>query len=230
MKAILLCAGLGTRLRPLTNKTPKCLMKIKGKPLLQIWLEQLTKNGVNEFLINTHHLSSKINDFVRKSKYREKITVMYEANLLGTAGTLLSNSNFFNQEDGLLIHADNYCSADLYKFMNFHFSRPRNCEITMMTFRTNEASKCGIVVTDSDNIVREFYEKKNNPPGNLANGAIYILSNKALQEIKNKYYNAKDFSLEIIPEFLNRIYSYEINELLIDIGTIENYKKVNEIN
>ena len=114
--------------------------------------------------------------------------------------------------------------------MNFHFSRPRNCEITMMTFRTNEASKCGIVVTDSDNIVREFYEKKNNPPGNLANGAIYILSNKALQEIKNKYYNAKDFSLEIIPEFLNRIYSYEINELLIDIGTIENYKKVNEIN
>ena len=229
MKAILLCAGLGTRLRPLTDNTPKCLMKINGKPLLEIWLEQLTNDGISNFLINTHHLSDKITDYVMNSKYKKNINLVHETELLGTAGTLISNLDFFDEKDGLLIHADNFCSTSFLDFINIHLNRPKTCEITMMTFKTEEASKCGIVVVDKNKIVREFYEKSINPPGNLANGAIYILSQKALNEIRNQYPSAKDFSIEIIPRFLNRIYSYEISDHLIDIGTIENYRKANEI-
>ena len=65
MRAILLAAGYGTRLRPLTNKIPKCLVSIKGKPLLQIWLEQLTAAGIGPFLINTHYLADQVVDFRR---------------------------------------------------------------------------------------------------------------------------------------------------------------------
>ena len=65
-KAILLSAGFGTRLKPLTNTIPKCLVPIKGKPLLQIWLEQLSENGIEEFLINSHHSTKHILTFIDK--------------------------------------------------------------------------------------------------------------------------------------------------------------------
>ena len=60
MRAILLAAGLGTRLRPITDKIPKCLVPINGKPLIDYWLEQLTKAGIEKFLINTHYLHEKV--------------------------------------------------------------------------------------------------------------------------------------------------------------------------
>ncbi len=56
MRALLLAAGLGTRLRPITDKIPKCLVPIQGKPLLEIWLDKLYEAGVQEFLVNTHYL------------------------------------------------------------------------------------------------------------------------------------------------------------------------------
>ena len=70
MKAILLAAGFGTRLRPLTNNIPKCLVPIKGKPLLEIWLDKLSDVGVKDFLINTHYLYDKVESFIKKSKYK----------------------------------------------------------------------------------------------------------------------------------------------------------------
>ena len=81
MKALLLSAGLGTRLRPLTDTIPKCLVQINGKPLLQIWLENLTKYGVKEFLINTHYLHKQVEDFANNSTFKEKITLIYEKEL-----------------------------------------------------------------------------------------------------------------------------------------------------
>ena len=81
MKTILLAAGLGTRLRPLTDNIPKCLVTIKGKPLLQIWLERLTNSGLDHFLINTHYLSNQVNDFINGSKFKNivflKMKVLY---------------------------------------------------------------------------------------------------------------------------------------------------------
>ena len=102
MKAMLLCAGEGIRLRPYTSNTPKCLMPIKGTPLLEIWLDKLSNAGINDFLINTHYLSEKVNDYVNTSKYKKSIKVTYEKELLGTAGTLLNNISFFDGQDGFL--------------------------------------------------------------------------------------------------------------------------------
>ena len=94
MKAILLAAGLGTRLRPITDTTPKCLVPIGSKPLLQIWLERLSEAGIGPFLINTHYLADQVKTFVEESAFRKKITLVHENHLLGTAGTLIENLDF----------------------------------------------------------------------------------------------------------------------------------------
>ena len=84
MKALLLAAGLGTRLKPITNYTQKCLVPINGKPLIEYWLENLSNVGVQHFLINTHYFKEQMEQFVLKSKFRDKITLVYEEELLNT--------------------------------------------------------------------------------------------------------------------------------------------------
>ena len=134
MRAILLAAGRGSRLRPFTNRTPKCLVPIKDRPLLEIWLERLTRAGIGPFLVNTHYRAEQVEAFIESSPYRERVTLVRERNLRGTAGTLIANLDFFQGEDGLLIHADNYCLADFRTFVRIHKQRPPECVMSMMTF------------------------------------------------------------------------------------------------
>ena len=229
MKAILLAAGFGTRLRPLTNSIPKCLVPIKGKPLLQIWLERLSASGVGSFLINTHYLSDQVEAFVNTSPFKNQIELVHESQLLGTAGTLGANSNFFTHDDGLLIHADNYCLADFGSFIEAHKSRPKICMMTMMTFTTNQPEMCGIVDKNENNILTGFFEKVKNPPGNEANGAIYCLSHKLIRLMKTEFISTSDFSTEIIPRLLGKIYIHHSDKILIDIGSPEQYEKAQRL-
>lgn len=229
MKVILLAAGFGTRLKPLTDKIPKCLVQIKGKPILQIWLDKLSNTDIKHFLINTHYLSDQVNYFVNNSIHKEKCIIKYEEKLLGTAGTLIANLDYINNDECLLIHADNYCQDNINNFIIAHKQRPPECLMTMLTFRTNNPSSCGIIEVDHNNVVVGFYEKKENPPGNLANGAVYILSSELIKILKYEYKDATDFSNEIIPNLINKIYTYETKDIFIDIGTLEAYNKANNI-
>lgn len=229
MKTILLAAGFGTRLRPLTDNIPKCLVPIKGKPLLQIWLERLCDADFKEFLINTHYLSNQVNDFIYSSKFNDRCIIKYEKTLLGTAGTLLSSLNFIGEDECMLVHADNYCLADFKEYIKAHNQRPSHCLMTMMTFRTDNPTSCGIVDLDENNVVIGFHEKVEFPPGNLANGAIYILSSDLIKIIIDKFSTVTDFSTEILPHFIGNIYTYETDELFMDIGSPEAYSKANLI-
>lgn len=227
MRALLLAAGLGTRLRPLTNTLPKCLVPINGKPLLGIWLDRLTQAGIGPFLVNTHHLTEQVDAFVEASRYRDQVTLVHERELLGTAGTLIANLDFLEGKDGILIHADNYCLADFRAFVQAHRRRPSFCLMTMMTFRTESPSLCGIVELNHCGVVVGFHEKVANPPGNMANGAVYILSAEFLKMFGKEMQDVKDFSTEVLPRLVGRIYSYETLEPLIDVGTPENYARAN---
>jgi mannose-1-phosphate guanylyltransferase len=224
---MLLAAGLGTRLRPLTDNTPKCLVPIKGQPLLDVWLERLTNAGIGPFLINTHYLAEQVETFVESSPYRNEVSLINELNLRGTAGTLIANIDFFQGEDGLLIHADNYCLADFKAFQQAHVNRPPECLMTMMTFRTDSPLSCGIVELDGRGVVIGFHEKVTNPPGNLANGAVYILSAKLLDRLGTDLHTVIDFSTQVLNRFVGQIYSYETSEVFLDVGTPETYAQAN---
>ncbi|MCX6733047.1 MAG: nucleotidyltransferase family protein [Candidatus Roizmanbacteria bacterium] len=229
MRAILLAAGFGTRLRPLTNSIPKCLVPVKGKPLLEIWLERLVKAGVGPFLINTHYLPEQVKAYIESSPYRDQVSLFHEHDLLGTAGTLIANLDFFQGEDGLLIHADNYCLADFPAFVQTHLNRPPECLMTMMTFRTDDPAACGIVELNGCGIMVGFHEKAASPPGNLANGAVYILSSELIDMIGKERNGVKDFSTEIMPNLVGKTCVYETAEVFMDIGTPKMYDRANSI-
>jgi mannose-1-phosphate guanylyltransferase len=228
MRALLLAGGLGTRLQPLTNSIPKCLVPINGKPILEIWLERLTLASMGPFLINTHYLAHQVEAFISSSPFQKHSRLVHELELRGTGGTLIDNLNFFGDEDGMVLHVDNYCMADLTSFVQAHMNRPPECIMTMMTFRTNSPSSCGIVELDEQGVVIGFHEKQPNPPGNLANGAVYIFSPELFKIIIMQFHYIQDLSTELIPNLLGKIFSYETNNIFIDIGTICNYAMANE--
>lgn len=223
MKALLLCAGLGTRLRPVTNTVAKCLVPINGKPLLEYWLESLFDAGITEFLINTHYLHEQVEAYVKKSIYKKNITLTYEKELLNTGGTLLANRDFFDDEAFMLVHADNLSFCDFKVFIKSHLNRDKKCEITMMLFKSDTPSSCGIVVLDNEKIVQEFHEKVQNPPSNLANGAIYICEANIFNFLKSLNKVDIDFSKDVLPIYMGKIDTYLNDIYHRDIGTTESY-------
>ncbi|MGA1823319.1 MAG: nucleotidyltransferase family protein [bacterium] len=227
MKALLLAAGLGTRLKPLTNKIPKCLVPIKGKPLLEYWLRMLVHAEVYPILINLHYFSDQVCTYLENSEFCSFVTTVYEDNLLGTGGTLLKNRDFFDNEPIILIHADNLSRFNMKAFIRQHQNCPRGCKITMMTFNTSTPNDCGIVELDDRGVVQAFYEKVSDPPGNLANGAVYILDPSIIDFLASLDKEVIDFSTEILPHYLGHIYTFHNNMYHRDIGTMESYKAAN---
>ena len=176
MKALILAAGHGSRLRPLTNSIPKCLVEIDGKPLLQRWLEALESIGCELAIVNTHYLSTMVEDFLKDWKSDVlKVETKYEQKLLGGSRTLLQCRSEIEGDITLLIHADNMMEESLDGLIQAFNNRPNFCPITMLTFHTDYKEECGIVEIDSNGVVVNFHEKKKDAPGNLANGAVYAL-------------------------------------------------------
>lgn len=218
IKALLLCAGIGSRLSPLTDVLPKCLMPIIGKPLLSYWLEILTHAGVNEILINLHHHAEFVEKYIRGSQYSDLVTLVYEPELLGTGGTLLKNEAFFRNSPLLLAHADNLTLFDLSDFFQAHQKRPKAAEMTMMTFLSPTPEKCGIVRLNDEGIVNEFHEKVKTPPGSIANAAVYILEPEIIPFLHSLENEKIDFSTQVLPAYINRIYTYLNSRYHRDIG------------
>ncbi len=223
MRALLLAAGLGTRLRPLTNYLPKCLVPIHGRPLLDYWLETLVNGGVSEILINTHYLAPRVIEFLNKSTWVRHVTFVHEERLLGTGGTVLKNRSFFQNEAFLIAHADNLTIFNAQDFLNCHQSRPVGAEMTMMVFETDNPQSCGIVEIGDSGMVKAFYEKVSSPPGNLANAAVYILEPSVIDLMATFGKEEIDFSTEVIPRLMGRIFTYRNSSYHRDIGTIASW-------
>ena len=228
--AMLLCAGLGTRLRPITLTTPKCLVDIGGIPLLECWLQKLEAIGCSQALINTHYLAEKVEAFTEKRhNSKMKVKTTYEHELLGTAGTLVTNKEFFKETTVLMIHADNATNTDMTKLLEAHTNRPRTCVMTMLTFETDRPKHCGIVEVDEHGVVKSFHEKVEDPPGNRANGAIYVFESEFIEEIVENLPESKDFSTEILPLLMNKIVTHHIEDEFLDIGTPESLAQARKI-
>jgi mannose-1-phosphate guanylyltransferase len=220
MKALLLCAGYGKRLKPLTNFLPKPLLPIDGIPLIEYWLEMLSKCGVEKFLINTHYMSEKFEKFSKKSRFFKKIKLFYEKEApFGSARTLFLNKDFFDSTF-LLIHADNLCFCNFDKFLDTHQKRPKEAIMTMMLFKSQNPEECGVVRLNNKNIVTEFFEKVENPPTNLSNGAVYVCETDIFDYLTSC---DKDFSKDVIPRLMGKIATFENNLYHRDIGNPLSY-------
>ena len=137
LHVLLLAAGMGTRLRPITNTVPKCMVPILGRPLLDYWIELLCTEKITEpigplgkIFINTHYLPNSVNDYVNASPQLDKLCTSHENELMGTAGTLLKLISHFKGHTLLLAHADNLTLFDVNAFVASHQKRPATCTAT----------------------------------------------------------------------------------------------------
>jgi len=215
MKAFLLAAGLGTRLKPITDLTPKCLVNIYGKPLLAWWIDLFENHGIDEVLINLHHLPDQVVTFIESYRSKVKFQYFYEDKLLGSAGTLRQNKEFVNDEKAFFIcYADNLTNYNLTEFFRFHSKK--NNFFSMSLFRTDKPTTKGIAVLDEEDIVIDYIEKPSNPTSNLANAGIYIASPEVLEVIPEL--DVTDIGFHLLPKLIGRMNGWESKDYLIDIG------------
>ena len=229
LSALLLAAGCGTRLQPYTNDWPKCLMPINGRPLLEYWLNLAKQARAENVAVNLHYLADTVQRFLDRPAFKNWVQSVYEPELKGTAGTLRANEKALQGSTILLVHADNFIQCDFDDFLQFHYARrPEHCPITMMTFTTQTPSTCGIVELDKDNVVIGFHEKVKHPPGNLANGAVYLLEPEVLKWICDRP-QITDFSTQVLPQYIGRIATWHNQEVHIDIGSIHALKQAQSL-
>ena len=230
VRALLLAAGFGTRLGPLTRQTPKCLVKIGGKPLLERWIQSLEKCNCNELIINTHYLAEQVDSYLaNRGEPKLNIKTVHEETLLGTAKTLLNNKDFFKESIGLMIHADNATDFDLNELIRAYKNKPKESLLTILTFDCSNPTSCGIVETNNDGIVCSFHEKVENPPGTKANGAIYAFDYDFIDYLEKNFYDATDFSNDILPNIVGKMNTYHTHMPFIDIGTPANLLRANTL-
>jgi mannose-1-phosphate guanylyltransferase len=219
MKCLLLAAGFGVRLRPLTDHVPKCLVELQGRPLLDWWLRSLHEAGIREFRINTHYLPGQVERFVASHPLSSCISLVHEPTLLGTAGTVFANRSLFASGTVLLAHADNLCLCSWLDFFAAHAARPPHTLMTMMTFQTKNPHECGIVELDDHGVMVDFHEKVAAPPGNLANAAVYLIEPELLHEMERIDPAMTDLSTQLLPMLKGRIFTWLNPNILIDIGS-----------
>lgn len=221
MKALLLAAGVGSRLRPLTDHLPKCLAPVRGVPLLAIWLHRLVEAGVTDILVNTHHHAAMVRQFIVESPWGGHVVITHEPELLGTGGTVLANADWCAGGPFILAHADNLSLFDVEAFVARHAARPAGADLTMMTFDTPTPESCGIVELGPDGTVCAFHEKVANPPGRRANAAVYIFEPSLLVLLRSFGRPFVDLSTEILPQRLGRMITFHNDWYHRDIGTIQ---------
>ncbi|MBI5739880.1 MAG: nucleotidyltransferase family protein [Nitrospirae bacterium] len=222
MKAFLLAAGEGTRLKPLTLHTPKCLVSINGRPLLEYWFDLFELHGINEILINTSHLAGKVKDYVNSHSRGLRIRLTYEPTLMGSGGTIKKNWDFVKGEDSFFIlYADNLTNINLRKMFRFHAQCGK--DYTLALFKTPTPRECGIVETDESATVVSFVEKPANPVSDLAFAGIMISG----QGLKDLWPDREIFDLghNVLPHIAGKAAGYVIDDYLLDIGTPDKFNK-----
>ena len=217
-KALLLAGGLGTRLRPLTLTTPKCLVEIAGRPLLDYWFDALGQAGVHDVLINTHHLPQPAREFlVQKNEQGFRCVESFEPVLLGSAGTVTANAAWADDADDIVIvYADNLSDLSIAALLHAH--RAHGDPMTMLLFHAPNPKACGIAELDAQGRVVAFEEKPAQPKSDLANAGVYVASAAAWREIAAMH--AFDIGFHVLPQFVGRMRGFVHAGYHRDIGNL----------
>lgn len=230
MKAMILAAGLGTRLRPLTDVTPKPLLPVAGTPMIVWNLLLLKRHGIRDVVINLHHLG----DIIRQalgdgSALGMRLIYSYEPVILGTGGGIKQAEPHFQGEPVLVLNGDTLFELDLGAVMAFH--RERAAAATLVLRQDPDAARWGLVeVTDRAEIVRITGRGRSAPTVTAARmfAGIHILHPRLLR------YLPADTECSIIDAYVKgiqdgeRILGFDFDGFWSDVGTPERYAQVEQ--
>ena len=229
MRVLILAGGLGTRLRPITNTIPKCLVTIGEKPMLRHWLEKLDDCKIipTEIFVNVCYKKELVLNFLKMQEFKFPIIPIVEEELMGTGGTFLNLIKHKDDDDLLVIHCDNYFEGDLNRFVEHSLEQinSRSFDMSILAFRTDEPENCGTMQVKDNGEVLKFEEKIKNPKTNLANGAVYFFSSKYLGILKGDFTELHDIAKDILETNHGKFSAYETKNYFCDIGTVERLEK-----
>ncbi len=236
MKAIILAAGKGERLRPLTENIPKPMIEINDKPVLEYLVRLCKRHDITDISVNTSHLPKKITDyFGNGEKWGVKMRYSYEIELLGTSGAL-HNFPHLSQEPFFVIYGDNVTDLNLSKMIEQHKKSGAFGTVYLYKERmANEKTTPGRVIINESGLITDIIENPNeeqqlqlNRIGDefkYSNSGIYILDNRVFEFIPQGY---SDFAKQIFPTLLSkglRLYGYREDCYIREVGQMHRYLK-----
>ncbi|OGS34965.1 MAG: hypothetical protein A2293_17050 [Elusimicrobia bacterium RIFOXYB2_FULL_49_7] len=225
VKAFVMAAGAGTRLRPLTYAIPKPMVPVVNKPVLEHTLENLRNHGIFQIVMNLHHYPEIIeNYFGDGARHGMKIFYSYEKELLGTAGGVKKMEQFFDSTF-IVMSGDGLTDIDLTKAVRYH--QQKKAMATMVMKAIDSKFEYGVTLTDKNGRISKFIEKPSwsDVFANTVNTGIYIFEPEVFNYIpKNKFY---DFGMQVWPQLLKlkkKIFGYEMKEYWTDVGNLKEYR------
>ena len=222
MKAFLLAAGVGSRLRPITDTIPKCMVAIDGRPLIDIWLDAFDAAGVNEVLVNLHHLPNVVRQHLTARTWPLVVRTVFEPELLGSAGTLVANRHWLaGDEMFLACNADNLTDFDLGSLIDEH--REYGAVATLTVFHSENPSAGGVVEIDDTGTVAGFTEKPSEPVCDLMNAGMYAFHPSVLAEMDDPPLH--DIGYHLLPRLVGRARAMLVKGYFRDVGTVEAYQQ-----
>ena len=222
MKAFLLAAGVGGRLRPITDAIPKCMVSVGGRPMLDIWLDAFDQAGVDEVLINLHHLPDMVRHHLEARPGTPTVHTFFEPELLGSAGTLAANRTWVNGEEMFLVcYADNLTDFDLSSLVRAH--REHRAIATLTVFHSERPSAGGVMELDTTGTVVGFEEKPAHPVSDLVNAGMYAFHPDVLDELGGP--PPLDIGYDLLPRLVGRARALPVEGYFRDIGTIDAYER-----
>lgn len=225
MKAMILAAGVGSRLEPLTVNIPKPMVPVANRPAMEHILRLLKRHGFTEVAANLWYLPHKIETyFGNGSDWGVQLTYAREETLLGTAGGVRRLAGFFDRTF-VVISGDALTDIDLGRLLEAH--RQKGAVATIALKRVADTRQFGVVITEADGRIRAFQEKPQ--PGralsDLANTGIYVFEPGIFDEIEPD--KPVDFGKEVFPRLVERelpFYGHIIDDYWCDIGTLTQYR------
>jgi mannose-1-phosphate guanylyltransferase len=230
-QAVILSAGFGSRLRPMTDTMPKVMVPFLGKPLLEHHIEQYKKFGVSEFFINLHYLPEVIKSYFGDgSKFGVSITYAYEDPILGTAGGMKDFEGKL-KGDFFLIYGDVFSQVDYQAMADAYYKTPANRIGMELIGQTDHPYDSDLAEVDTNLKFLKVHRKphKELPPSYVSMRGVYIFNEKVLAYIPAKTYYEIDHNL--LPDAISKgevFYGYQCSDFLKDVGTMERYKFVED--
>lgn len=230
MKAVILAAGKGTRMQPLTSGLPKPMLPIAGRPALEYTIGWLKLHGIRDIVINLYHCpEAVIQHFGDGSSFGVSIKYSVEDRILGTAGGTKRLANLFHGPF-VVIYGDVLTDLDLSELVQFHSTQASMFHLTMSLYQVPDPERCGVAVLDAKGRVTSFVEKpkRSECPSDLASAGVLVLDPEILRYVPEEIFF--DYGHDVFPALLSEdvpIYGWLLPKAayLVDFGTPENYKR-----
>lgn len=223
---VILCGGMGTRLKAVVDDRPKPMAQIENRPFIDILIGHVSAFGFRRFILCTGYKTESIQEYYKNRKCNIEILISREQELLGTGGAVKNAQPLIGSDPFLVLNGDSFLDVDLCRFGQFHLAKKALLSIALIN--TMDTKTYGSIKIDSTGRIVEFCEKKEKSQKGMINAGIYLFNHEVLSLMPD----SGKFSLEydFFPKIVNReMYGYLTKGLFVDIGTPQRYAQAKQL-